>query len=106
MLKKAGFTKYSKTRFCTERRSKRLKEFWQKYPDAESSLRNWYNLTITSNWNNFAQLRQIFPNADLVKNLTVFNISGNKYRLIALVDFTYKKVLQRKGQQTNVHFQI
>ena len=74
---------------------KRLKEFWQKYPNSESSLRKWYNLTIVSNWNSFPELRQIFPNADLVKNLIVFNIGGNKYRLIALVDFTYKKVFIR-----------
>ena len=74
---------------------KRLKEFWQKHPDSENSLRNCYNLTIKSNWDNFSQLRQVFPSADLVKNLTVFNIGGNKYRLITLIDFTYKKVFIR-----------
>ncbi|MEA5552935.1 type II toxin-antitoxin system HigB family toxin [Anabaena cylindrica UHCC 0172] len=37
-------------------------------------------------WENFIQLRQVFPSADLVGNFTVFNISGNNYRLIALVD--------------------
>lgn len=36
-----------------------------------------------------------FPLADQVANLTVFNISGNKYRLIALVDYTYQKVFIR-----------
>jgi mRNA interferase HigB len=74
---------------------KRLKEFWQKYPDSQTSLEIWYNRTKVVNWNNFAQLRQIFPDADLVNNLIVFNISGNKYRLITLVDFTYKKVFIR-----------
>ncbi|WP_242577915.1 type II toxin-antitoxin system HigB family toxin [Chroococcus sp. FPU101] len=37
----------------------------------------------------------MFPSADQVANLTVFNISGNKFRLIALVDYTYQKVFIR-----------
>jgi mRNA interferase HigB len=75
---------------------KRLKEFWVKYPNSQSSLEIWYNRTKVAQWNNFEELRQIFPSADQVKNLIVFNIGGNKYRLIALVDFTYKKVFIRQ----------
>ncbi|MGI0482529.1 type II toxin-antitoxin system HigB family toxin [Geminocystis sp. CENA526] len=63
---------------------KRLKEFWQKYPDSEKSLRIWYDRTRAYNWNNLTELHQIFPNADLVKNLIVFNIGGNKY--IAIIN--------------------
>ena len=74
---------------------KRLKEFWLKYPDSESNLRIWYNRTRASNWNNLTELRKVFPSADPVKNLIVFNIGGNKYRLITLVDFNYKKVFIR-----------
>lgn len=74
---------------------RRLKEFWEKHPDSESNLRIWYDRTIVASWNNLAELRQIFPSADQVKNLIVFNIGGNKYRLIAFVDFTYKKVFIR-----------
>jgi mRNA interferase HigB len=37
----------------------------------------------------------MFSSADGVKNLTVFNIGGNKYRLIALVDYKYQKVFVR-----------
>lgn len=56
----------------------------------------WYERTKQAAWESFAELREIFPAADLVENLTVFNISGNNYRLIALVDFKYKKVFIRK----------
>ncbi|NJR74911.1 MAG: type II toxin-antitoxin system HigB family toxin [Scytonema sp. CRU_2_7] len=44
---------------------------------------------------NFVELRQLFPSADQVSHLTVFNIGGNNYRLIALVDYKYQKVFIR-----------
>jgi mRNA interferase HigB len=40
-------------------------------------------------------VREVFSSADQVGNLTVFNIGGNKYRLIAFVDYTYQKVFIR-----------
>ena len=43
----------------------------------------------------FFQLRQTFPQADQVGNLTVFNISGNNYRLITLIEYRYQKVFVR-----------
>ena len=73
----------------------RLKEFWEKHPNAETSLRLWYKLTSLAQWQNFVELRQIFPSADQVENLTIFNIGGNNYRLITLVDYEYKKVFIR-----------
>jgi mRNA interferase HigB len=38
-------------------------------------------------WQNLAELKQTFPSADLVKKFTVFNIGGNKYRLIVYIDY-------------------
>lgn len=73
----------------------RLKEFWEKHPNAENSLRLWYKLTSLAQWQNFVELRLVFPSADQVENLTVFNIGGNKYRLITLVDYEYQKVFIR-----------
>jgi mRNA interferase HigB len=73
----------------------RLKEFWEKHPNAETSLRLWYKLTSLAQWQNFVELRQVFPSADQVSNLTVFNIGGNNYRLITLVDYEYQKVFIR-----------
>ncbi len=70
--------------------------FWQKHPDAKPGLQGWYEQTKQAQWKTFADLRQVFPTGDLVNNLTVFNIGGNKYRLISLVDYTYKKVFIRR----------
>jgi mRNA interferase HigB len=74
---------------------RRLKEFWEKHPKAKPSLQIWYNRTKSAQWNNFNDLRQVFPSVDQVGKLTVFNIGGNNYRLIALVDYQYQKVFIR-----------
>ena len=73
----------------------RIKEFYGKYPDAEKSLRSWNKLTRLATWKNFAQLRQTFGSADQVGKLVVFNICGNKYRLIVYIDYTWQKVFIR-----------
>ncbi|MFE1746620.1 type II toxin-antitoxin system HigB family toxin [Coleofasciculus sp. H7-2] len=74
---------------------KRLKDFWGKHPNSQTSLQLWYDHTKEAQWENFVDLRVILPSADQVKNLTVFNICGNNYRLIALVDYKYKKIFIR-----------
>jgi mRNA interferase HigB len=64
-----------------------LREFWEKHSTAKNSLLLWYDRITKSSIENFAQLRQLFPSADLVANFTVFNISGNNYRLITYIDY-------------------
>jgi mRNA interferase HigB len=64
-----------------------LREFWEKHSTAKNSLLLWYDRITKSDLENFAQLRQLFPSADLVANFTVFNISGNNYRLITYIDY-------------------
>lgn len=66
---------------------KRLKEFWGKYPEAEPGLKKWHKLAHGAKWENLLDVRRTFPNADLVKtddgrNVIVFNVGGNNYRLI------------------------
>ena len=73
----------------------RLVDFWNQHPDAQPSLRLWFKRVRSSRWRNFNELRKSFPSADSVKNLTVFNVGGNKYRLITLVDCKYQKVFIR-----------
>lgn len=72
-----------------------LIQFWELHPNAEPPLRTWYKLTAQAQWSSFVDARRTFPSADLVSKFTVFNIGGNNYRLIALVDFTYQKVFVR-----------
>jgi len=64
-----------------------LREFWEKHSTARNSLLLWYERVTKSSIDNFTQLRQLFPSADLVGNFIVFNISGNNYRLITYLDY-------------------
>jgi mRNA interferase HigB len=74
---------------------KALKQFWEKYPDSQSSLIRWYKIIEINDIFSFNELRQTFPTADLVGDLIVFNISGNKYRLISAIHFNRGKVYIR-----------
>jgi len=74
---------------------KRIQEFITKYPDSESSLKNWYRIVKRAEYNSFSDLKQHFRSADYVDGFVVFNISGNKYRLIAAIHFNRKKVYIR-----------
>ncbi len=66
-----------------------LRAFWERHPDAESSLKAWYKTATTTNWDTFAELRQTYPHASLVGRCIVFNICGNKYRLVVTGRFDY-----------------
>ena len=74
---------------------KALREFWEKYPDSQPPLVRWFKLIDKQEFGNFAELRAVFPSADQVGDLIVFNIGGNKYRLIASIHFNRGKVYVR-----------
>lgn len=74
---------------------KTLKQFWEQYPDSQSSLSRWYKIVDKMEFSGFGELRQTFPSADKVGDLIVFNIGGNKYRLIASIHFNRNKVYIR-----------
>ena len=71
----------------------RLYEFIETHRDAASSLAAWYSLTKKAEWKHLADLKIDYPSADLVGDLTVFNIKGHDYRLIAYVNYRFKEVL-------------
>lgn len=74
---------------------KRLNKFALQHPDTKSALENWYKLAKKSRFQSFAELREIFPSADQVGTLIVFNIGGNKVRLITAIHFNRQKLYIR-----------
>ncbi len=73
-----------------------LKQAYQKYPDAESGIRAWKKLVKEHKWDCFTDVKNTSLFApDKVKNLVVFNIGGNKYRLITCIDYRNKKIYIR-----------
>lgn len=65
----------------------RLREFTLKYADAKSTIDAWYQVVKVSKFDSFTALRKTFPSADRVNDKTVFNIKGNKYRLITYINY-------------------
>ena len=74
---------------------KALIDFWKKHPQSQVALSRWFNIVKRTNFTSFTDLRSTFPSADKVGNLIVFNIGGNKYRLITSVHFNRSKIYIR-----------
>jgi mRNA interferase HigB len=74
---------------------RRLLEFAEKHPDANEPLDRWYRIVKSHDFESFSKLRLSFPSADKVDELTVFNIGGNKYRLIVAIHYDRKIVYIR-----------
>lgn len=71
-----------------------LREFWTVHPDAEIPLRLWYRTARAALWRNLNEVRRTYPHADAVRTaggdtLTVFNVCGNRYRLIVRIRYDF-----------------
>ncbi len=74
----------------------KLREFFDKDPDARVALQDWFKRAKKSEWDNFSEMKQTFNSVDSVGNSRfVFNIKGNHYRIVAKVLFTIKRVYIR-----------
>ena len=74
---------------------KKLREFWVEHPRAKSPLEAWYQVAKHAEWESFADVRKTFNTADAVGRFVVFDIGGNKYRLIAVIHYDRGKVYIR-----------
>ena len=71
---------------------KALRDFWEIHANAQTGLLLWYQRITEGNFQTFNDLRRVFPSADLVSNFIVFNISGNNFRLITYIDYSYQLI--------------
>ena len=74
---------------------KAVEKFKRKHAHARSPLDNWHRVVSSRDWSNFVELREVFPSADQVGPYIVFNVGGNRYRLIATVNFEVRTLLVR-----------
>ena len=65
------------------------------HPDCMTALDQWYRLTKRANWRNFAEVKGCFPATDKVGDKFVFDVGGNKLRLIAAIHFNAGRVFIR-----------
>ncbi len=78
-----------------------LREFWARHPDAEGPLRQWFAVASAAEWVSLADVRTTYRHADAVvtasgERLTVFNVGGNKYRLVVRIRYDYRLVNVRR----------
>ena len=76
-----------------------LKTFWTETPeyiDAKESTLSWYRHTANADWSSPAEVKEDFRNASILKDgRVVFNIAGNKYRLVVWINYAYRVVYVR-----------
>ena len=74
---------------------RRLNEFAHEHPECGASLAAWYRIVKHTDLASFADVRRVFSGADQVGRFTVFNVGGNKARLIAAIHYNRKRVYIR-----------
>ncbi len=66
-----------------------LREFWEKHPDAIVPLQTWFHDVAHATWSSPAEIKTVYHNASFVaNNRVVFNIKGNRYRLVVVVIYS------------------
>jgi mRNA interferase HigB len=71
---------------------KALREFAERHEQAKGSLDAWYHTARHATWGSLVDVKAVYSHADLVGELTVFNISGNRYRLITYINYSSQKI--------------
>lgn len=74
---------------------KRLRDFAARHREAAEPLAIWYAIMAKTDFGSFAELKRVLGSADKAGKFTVFDIGGNKYRLIAAIHYNRKKVYIR-----------
>ncbi|MHB0978806.1 MAG: type II toxin-antitoxin system HigB family toxin [Thermoleophilia bacterium] len=73
-----------------------LREFWTKHPQAEVRLKAWYQEAAAADWAEPADIKAEYPLAGIIEgSRVVFNIGGNRYRLVVVVRYEYRLVYIR-----------
>jgi mRNA interferase HigB len=69
-----------------------LRDFWTAHPAATNALLHWHTVLEHSDAGDFPTLRKVFNTVDWVKGYVVFDVGGNKYRIVTDVVFRTRTV--------------
>ena len=62
------------------------------FTDATSALQVWFETAVAAEWRTLVEVRESFPGTNMVGDLAIFNIKGNRYRLIVRMVFQYQRI--------------
>lgn len=77
-----------------------LVNFAQTQPESATVLQAWRKVIEKNSFQNWSELKNAFNSVDKVDDLTVFNVGGNKYRIIAFIRFA-KQIIYIKHVLTH-----
>lgn len=73
-----------------------LREFWENHPDAEQPLRAWHAEAKAADWKTPADIKAKYRSAIILRGgRVIFNIGGNKYRLVVRINFPFRVIYIR-----------
>src|SRR5579885_1068194 len=75
---------------------KPLREFWEKHSGTEQSLKDWWTITSKTSWANFPSIKQTFNTTAVYGSCYIFDVGGNKVRLIAKIRFDKQTLYVRR----------
>jgi mRNA interferase HigB len=76
---------------------KKLKDAALRHAELETTLDVWFRIAKRATWHDLAEVRRTFATANSVERWTVFNVKGNKYRLITEINYRFRRVHVRHG---------
>ena len=74
---------------------KKLKEAAMRHGELEGPLDAWFRIAKKASWRSLADIRKTLATADAVGKWTIFNIKGNQYRLVAEIDYAFRRIYIR-----------
>ena len=75
---------------------KKLRQFWENHPEARQSLQAWYADVKHANWKKPSDIKSVYQTASFISNnRVVFNIKGNKYRIVVVIEYLFGIVFIR-----------
>ena len=81
---------------------KHLKDAAEQYRDAAKEIAAWCKIVKDVRWWNFVEVRKVFKDADAVREYVIFNIRGNRYRLVTIIHYSREK----EGRLTEGHVYV
>lgn len=75
----------------------KLRTFWEdpKYPRAKGPMDRWYRAVAGAEWHEFADVKKTFNSCDQVGSKVVYNVGGNHFRIVTLIDYESQRVYIR-----------
>lgn len=75
---------------------RKLRDFYRSHPPAKLPLEVWWKIAKHANWADLVEVQRTFKSAEAVGRFTIFNIGGNKYRLIVDIKYGWGRIFVRR----------